>query len=140
MASSVANKYFTYREAGTKGFWRGVAAGIAASIVVLLALAMLFPPTIYAPPSLGPEADQPPAEISSPDPSASLPAEPQRTGPLVIEAPAPLVTGLPPRDTPPGLEMLNLPAAPDVFDGGEAGSPSLFSPAEEDGEATQTFR
>ncbi|WP_424931710.1 hypothetical protein [Amaricoccus macauensis] len=130
MSSGVANKYLTYQDAGHTGFWRGVAAGIAASVVVLLVLAIIFPPTVYEPPSLAPEADQPPDAITSPDAAAATPAEPGRVGPLVVEAPAPLLSEVPPGDTPPGLEILDLPAAPDVFDGGEAGSPSLFRPAE----------
>lgn len=89
MASGVANKYLTYQDAGHTGFWRGVAAGIAASVVVLLILAILFPPTVYEPPSLAPEADRPPDAITSPDAAAARPAEPGRVGPLVVEAPRP---------------------------------------------------
>jgi hypothetical protein len=139
VATSAADKYLTVRESGKTGFWRGVAAGMAVCLLIFAILVMLFPPAVYAPPSLAPGAALPPDEIGVPDRTALPPAAPPRAGSLLVEAPAPLLTSLPARDTPPGLETMRLPAAPDIFDGGPAGSPSLFDPAEAPGE-TPAFR
>lgn len=137
MTSGIANKYLTYQDAGSTGFWRGVATGAALCAALFVAAAILFPPLVYAPPVLEPETSVAPDEIGTPAEGARAPAAPPRAGPLVFEAPSPIISALPPRDTPPGLEILRLPAAPDIFDGGAAGSPSLFDPEAETGDTPE---
>jgi hypothetical protein len=131
VAASAADKYLTVRESGATGFWRGLAVGVVLCLLAFGALVVLYPPTVYPPPSLAPEAALPPADIGLPGDVTLPPAAPLRARPLLVEAPAPLISTLPQRDTPPGFDALRLPAAPDVFDGGPAGSPSLFDPASE---------
>ncbi|MEM8570226.1 MAG: hypothetical protein AAGG56_04875 [Pseudomonadota bacterium] len=135
MNSDTSKKYLTVREGGSTGFWRGVAAGLAFCFLCLLAVTYLYPPTIFQPPRVSPEMALPPEGIAQPE-AVAPPAAPQgQTGSLIVEAPAPLLTTLPPADLQPGLDIIELPAAPDVFDGGPAGSPSLFNPAPETGDA-----
>ncbi len=103
------------------GFLTGLAVGLAACV----ALAAVFPARIYYPPSVEGGIDTAP---TSPDaPGAS---EPPRFGaagdPSVggLSAAAPTPAARPEIS----LSQFPRPAAPDVFEGGDAGSPSLYPP------------
>jgi hypothetical protein len=123
---------------GRGGFWRGVAVGVAISVAIAAGLTLVFPPVTYAPPNLAPSALVPPDAPAHPATAPAAPPPPKYVG-LLVPAPAPLLAELPATDLPPGLAALARPPAPDVFDGGAAGSPSLFRPATGPG-ASPTLR
>jgi hypothetical protein len=116
--------------AARRGFWTGLIAGILLCGALALAMAIAFPPFVFQPPQLPPEAGTPPggppppaaagAGVAAPEPAASVPP-PGKPGPLVATGrePGPL----------PGIENLAPTPAPDVFEGGAAGSPSLYQPS-----------
>jgi hypothetical protein len=102
------------RRPRTRGFWRGLFAGLLLALVAMLALAWFFPPlqppevtpeSLSAPPA--PEAPAGVAEPTVPAPQGLLPEPPR----------APLIEGLAAPE-----------AAPALPEGG-AGSPSLVPPA-----------
>lgn len=105
-------------------FRNGFLTGLAVGLAVCLALAILFPPKIYYPP-----------EVEGVDRAPTAPGEPGApAAPDLGDAGDPSVGGLtraaPERAAPPeaALSQFPKPAAPDVFEGGPAGSPSLFPP------------
>lgn len=105
--------------------------------MIAAGLIYAFPPLKTLPPEIPPGTAEPPAALTNPAPVAEPPSPAAAQG-LLVEAPAPLVFTGPARDVPPGLDALLRPPAPDVFDGGPAGSPSLFRPGETPGDAPGT--
>ena len=108
-----------------RGFFPGLIAGILLAACVAAALAILFPPARFFPPRIEPGADVMPAAPAAPSDAAAAVSARSET---LLPPPAltPLVATPPPADMPAELPGLAPPSAPDVFDGGEAGSPSLF--------------
>jgi hypothetical protein len=106
-----------------RGFLAGLLLGLSVAALVTLVLAFVFPPARFFPPRIEAGADLTPPAPTAP---AAAPA-PARAGSL-LPPPAltPLVPNAPTVAMPAALPGLAPPAAPDVFDGGEAGSPSLF--------------
>jgi hypothetical protein len=116
--------------AAKRGFWTGLITGILLCGALALAIAIAFPPFVFEPPRVPAEADTPPggpqvpgiagAEAAAPEPAATV-AAPTAPGPLIASGrePGPL----------PGLEDIVPTPAPDVFEGGAAGSPSLYQPS-----------
>lgn len=133
MATSKAGRRAHVKRRAGGGFWQGAVAGAVVSAVIAAGLIYAFPPLKTLPPEIPPGSVEPPAVLTSPAPVAGRPAPAAVQG-LLVEAPAPLVTTGPARDVPPGLDALLRPPAPDVFDGGAAGSPSLFRPGETQGD------
>lgn len=100
------------------GFLKGLATGFALALLMALALAYVFPPTRYFAPEVpadGGAAPGPPAAII-------VPRTPRAGGLLPDPASAPLIAIRPAAEPAP----LAPPAAPDVFEGAPAGSPSLM--------------
>lgn len=108
----------------TRGFWRGVLAGLAVASAIALGLAIAFPPTIFHDPQVVPEAQVAPKETATPD-AAAAPGAPDPGGALLRPPGAPLIGERPAADAPPERETLAPPAIPNVDDGGPSGSPSL---------------
>jgi hypothetical protein len=108
-----------------RGFFTGLILGLLVAACVAVALAFLFPPARFFPPRVDPGADVTPSAPAAP--SDVTPPASTRAGTL-LPPPAltPLVPKTPAGAMPADLPGLAPPAAPDVFDGGEAGSPSLF--------------
>lgn len=77
--------------AGTHGFWRGLATGLAVAGLAALALAWAFPP--LRAPDVAAEALLRPAAPEAPDRVAAAP-DPTVEGLLPAPAPAPLIEGL----------------------------------------------
>ncbi len=106
-------------------FRNGFLTGLAVGLAVCFALAAVFPARIYYPPSVEGGIDAAPI---TPDAPGSL--VPPRFG----EAGDPSVGGLSGASPVPAarpevsLSQFPKPAAPDVFEGGDAGSPSLYPP------------
>jgi len=108
-----------------RGFLAGLILGLLLAAGVALALAFLFPPARFFPPRIEPGADATPtAPVAPADASSTVSG---RFGSLLPPpALSPLVPNTRTAPMPATLPDLAPPAAPDVFDGGEAGSPSLF--------------
>jgi hypothetical protein len=112
--------------ANGRGFLAGLTLGLLLAVCAAVVLALIFPPDRLFPPRMDPGADASPA----------APAAPARTRPLESDRPdsllpppalSPLVPDIPPfAPVPAELPRSSPPQAPEVFDGGEAGSPSLF--------------
>ena len=112
----------------TKGYWRGVATGLLLAAAAAIGLTIAFPPTIFMQPVLTPGIEVAPAAPEAPAGEAVPALEARDDWLLVPRADAPLISGRPQAETPPGLQGLAPVAAPDFFDGGAAGSPSLATP------------
>ncbi len=112
----------------TRGFWRGLATGLLLAVAVAIGLTILYPPTVFTRPALTPGTELAPPAPEQPGGEAVPELEARDDWLLIPRAEAPLISGRPGAETPPGLQGLAPVAAPDVFDGGPAGSPSLATP------------
>lgn len=105
-------------------FRNGVLTGAAAVIVATLVLAFFFPPTIYSPPEVAIDIDEAPDTLQSPNTAPDQATE----GLFGVAEPDPIA----PLGAPTGQASAGSvyrPPAPDVFQGGAAGSPSLVPPS-----------
>jgi hypothetical protein len=82
----------------TRGFWRGVLAGLVLSALAALVLAFLFPP--LQPPEITPGTETAPDAPRAPG-SAVEPQVPSREGLLGVPPPGPLIAGGARADEPP---------------------------------------
>ena len=106
-----------------RGFLAGLVLGLALAACVASVLAFVFPPARFFAPRIDPGADLTPPAPTAP---AAAPAPARSGGLLPPPALTPLVPGTSAAELPADLPDLAPPVAPDVFDGGDAGSPSLF--------------
>jgi hypothetical protein len=112
----------------TKGFWRVVITGLLLAAAAAIGLTIAYPPMVFTRPVMTPGNELAPNAPEQPGGGTVPELETGRDWLLIPRADAPLITGRPEAETPPGLEGLAPFPAPSVFDGGSTGSPSLVTP------------
>jgi hypothetical protein len=105
-----------------------VATGLLLAAAAAIGLTIAYPPTVFERPALTPGIELAPSAPEQPADVAVPQVQARDDWLLVPRAGAPLIAGKPQAETPPGLEGIAPVPAPDVFDGGAAGSPSLATP------------
>jgi hypothetical protein len=112
----------------TKGFWRGLVTGLLLAAAAAIGLTIAYPPMVFTRPEMTPGNELAPNAPQQPGGGTVPELETDSDWLLIPRADAPLITGRPEAETPPGLDGLAPVPAPSVFDGGNTGSPSLVPP------------